>query len=199
MPAGAAARLAPAALGPVSPPLSGRGVSLPGFSLKRGCLSRSSNNESGGTETPGGASPSGVTHPAASGREGTVSFLDEVQRAAEPKSGGVLPMCTKLPPVCCKCSQSCALTTLLLRGRAARRRSSFASRPRGPLATRRAGSRLKRPGCKFARPEGRGRAAPRRPPARSPDPLPEGSGGVEWSRRCAAVASSAKPHGLSVG
>lgn len=81
-------------------------------------------------------------------------------------------MCTKLPTVCCKCSRSCALTTLLLRGRAARRRSSSASGPRGPLAARRASSSPRRPGCRLARPEGRGPAAPRGPPARSGDPRP---------------------------
>lgn len=38
VPAGAAARLTPAALGLVSPALSGCGVSFPSFSPKRGCL-----------------------------------------------------------------------------------------------------------------------------------------------------------------
>lgn len=186
LPAGTAARLPPAALGLVSPALSGRGVSFPTFRLKRGCLSRSSNNEGGGTERPGGASPSGVAHPAASGREGTGPFPDGAQRAAGPRSGGVPPTRTELPTAGCSRSRSGALTALLLRGRAARRRSCPASRPRGPRATRRASSRLKRPGCRLARPEGRGPAAPRRPPARSPGGRPGEESRAE--RSGAAVA-----------
>lgn len=135
-PPGQAALLAPAALGLVSPALSGRGVFFPRFRLKGGCLSRSSSEESGGAERPGRASPSGATHPAASGREGTGSRPDGAQRAAGRGSGGVLPMSAKLPTVCCKCGRSGVLTTILLRGRAARRRGceEVLRPPVGPAA-----------------------------------------------------------------
>lgn len=74
--------------------------------------------------------------------------------------------------VCCKCAQSRALTILLLRGRGARSRH------------------------RLGRPEGRGPAAPRRPPARSPQ---AGARRRERSRRFAAVAAGAEPPGLSAG